>query len=243
MGRASLLRVRVSRLGPVASDLNRLRFARILLERERAIPFDRVRVAAARLREHLHAAGLDAALLLDGRDGAALRIPLADAPHVFALFTTDPNAVASDPHRPGFHRRNRSRNGVRGARRHRVHRRRSHHAALDRRDADRRARDPHPRLRRRRDRRSRLGALSRSREAHRDRRGARRVRGMERTGRRRRATRRRQHASLPKGRRRSRLARRCPIGDRRARAAVGECDRNSDAVRREQRDPRGYHRA
>lgn len=40
-----------------------------------------------------------------------------------------------------------------------------------------------------------------------------------------------------------RLARRCPIGDRRARAAVGECDRNSDAVRRERRDPRGYHRA
>lgn len=96
---------------PLATDDERLRFARILLEPNAETPFARVREAAERLRTHLHAERVDAAVLFDGRHGIALWIPLAAAPradvirpwlHAICaravaaeplLFTTEPNTA------------------------------------------------------------------------------------------------------------------------------------------------------
>jgi DNA primase len=86
---------------PLATDEDRLRFARILLEPNAETPFARVREAAERLRTHLHAEHVDAAVLFDGRHGIALWIPLAAAPRADVirpwLHAICARAVAADP--------------------------------------------------------------------------------------------------------------------------------------------------
>jgi len=84
---------------PLATDEDRLRFARILITHGPS--FERRRVGALRMREHLHEDGVDGAIVLDGCDGFALWIPLADAPHAAVarawLHRVCDRAVAADP--------------------------------------------------------------------------------------------------------------------------------------------------
>ena len=64
---------------PLSSDENRLRFARIILALPDG-PFERVKEAALALRATLFEAHVETIVLVDGRGGIALWIPLADAP-------------------------------------------------------------------------------------------------------------------------------------------------------------------
>ena len=72
---------------PLLQDWDRLRFARILLERQHGIPESRIKEAARAVREALQHLNLDAVALLDGGSGIALWIPFADAPHAAPLRT------------------------------------------------------------------------------------------------------------------------------------------------------------
>ncbi len=73
---------------PSRNDEDRLRFARILLLAPPGVAFDRVKLAALALRAQLFdSAKLQAVPLIDGGDGMALWIPLADAPHAEPLRT------------------------------------------------------------------------------------------------------------------------------------------------------------
>lgn len=78
---------------PLPKDLDRLRFARILLEPDAPapgtapLPFPRIREAALAMRDILQRDGLKAVPLLDGGNGVALWMPLADAPHALPLRT------------------------------------------------------------------------------------------------------------------------------------------------------------
>jgi DNA primase len=66
---------------PTLLDVERLRYARILLEAPAGVEFERVKLAALAMRALLFdAAKLEAVPLLDGGTGIALWIPLADAP-------------------------------------------------------------------------------------------------------------------------------------------------------------------
>jgi DNA primase len=70
---------------PSLEDPDRLRFGRILLEGA-ALPFERVRAAAMLVRSVLREeAGWECVPLIDGGDGIALWIPLADEPHAATL--------------------------------------------------------------------------------------------------------------------------------------------------------------
>lgn len=71
---------------PLEADSDRLRFARILLEPPKGVTFERVKLAALALRGLLFAQHkLEAVPILDGGDGIALWIPLADAPHALDI--------------------------------------------------------------------------------------------------------------------------------------------------------------
>lgn len=71
---------------PHAGDEERLRFARILLQAEPHIPFERTKLAALAMRAILfHDGAIEAIPLLDGGTGIALWIPLADAPQAAQL--------------------------------------------------------------------------------------------------------------------------------------------------------------
>jgi len=84
---------------PLATDEDRLRFARLLITG--GTSFERRRIGTARMRDHLREDGLDAAVVLDGCGGFALWIPFADAPHAAAarawLHRLCNRAVAADP--------------------------------------------------------------------------------------------------------------------------------------------------
>jgi hypothetical protein len=70
---------------PSLEDPDRLRFARVLIEGAGA-PFDRVKRAAFAVRDVLRAkAGWQSVPLIDGGNGIALWIPLADEPHAAPL--------------------------------------------------------------------------------------------------------------------------------------------------------------
>ncbi|HXM07070.1 MAG TPA: hypothetical protein VN936_06390, partial [Candidatus Acidoferrum sp.] len=70
---------------PSLEDQDRLRFARVLIEGAGA-PFDRVKRAAFVVRDVLRAkAGWRSVPLIDGGNGIALWIPLADEPHASPL--------------------------------------------------------------------------------------------------------------------------------------------------------------
>jgi DNA primase len=70
---------------PSMEDPDRLRFARVLIEGAGA-PFDRVKRAAVVVRDVLREkAGWQSIPLIDGGNGIALWIPLADIPHAAAL--------------------------------------------------------------------------------------------------------------------------------------------------------------
>jgi DNA primase len=70
---------------PSLEDQDRLRFARVLIEGAGA-PFDRVKRAAFVVRDVLRAkAGWQSIPLIDGGNGIALWIPLADEPHAAPL--------------------------------------------------------------------------------------------------------------------------------------------------------------
>ncbi|MBV9718345.1 MAG: hypothetical protein JOZ77_03440 [Candidatus Eremiobacteraeota bacterium] len=65
-----------------------MQFARILLQAEPHIPFERTKLAALAMRTILFDdARLQAILMLDGGTGIALWVPLADAPHAKSLRT------------------------------------------------------------------------------------------------------------------------------------------------------------
>jgi hypothetical protein len=71
---------------PLPGDEERLHFARILLQAEPHIPFERTKLAAIALRAILfHDAAVEAIVLLDGGTGIALWVPLADAPQAAPL--------------------------------------------------------------------------------------------------------------------------------------------------------------
>ncbi len=71
---------------PLPGDEERLRFARILLQAEPHIPFERTKLAAIAMRAVLFDDGaIEAIALLDGGTGIALWVPLADAPQAAPL--------------------------------------------------------------------------------------------------------------------------------------------------------------
>ncbi len=70
---------------PIPTDIDRLRFARILLELPPSI--DALKAAALELRALLAQHNLEAAPIYDGEGGMALWIPLADAPRSEAVRT------------------------------------------------------------------------------------------------------------------------------------------------------------
>jgi hypothetical protein len=71
---------------PLPGAGDRLQFARILLESQTGVAFERIKLAALALRALLFSvAQLEAVPLLDGGSGIALWIPLSDAPHAVPL--------------------------------------------------------------------------------------------------------------------------------------------------------------
>jgi len=83
---------------PLPTDEDRLRFARLILSHS---AFDRIRTGAMRIRRHLQDDRLDGAILLDGFNGIALWIPVADAPLAEVvrrwLHRLCKRAIAADP--------------------------------------------------------------------------------------------------------------------------------------------------
>lgn len=71
---------------PLPGDRDRLRFARLLLEAAPDLPFERTKLAALALRAVLfERSQVEAIAVLDGSNGIALWVPLADAPHAAPL--------------------------------------------------------------------------------------------------------------------------------------------------------------